>query len=80
MSEIASDFPDYVFEKGFLEEDEPWDPDIRETFGELDIRAKKVLDMIFNDDEEQCAFETFSCTLWHDELTVLRSHFDHNAP
>jgi len=53
MSEIANDFPDYVFEKGFTEEDETWDAEVRETIGELDVRAKKVLDMIFDDVEEQ---------------------------
>jgi len=52
MSEIAKDFPDYPFEKGFAEDDETWDPDLRETPEEIDVRAKKVLDMIFNDDEE----------------------------
>ncbi|KAF8437205.1 histidine phosphatase superfamily [Boletus edulis BED1] len=52
-SEIASDFPDYPFEEGFIEEDEIWDPDVRETFEEVDVRAKKVLDMIFDKDEEQ---------------------------
>jgi len=52
-SEIATDFPDYPFEEGFTEEDETWKPEDRETLEELDIRAKKVLDMIFDNDKEQ---------------------------
>ncbi|KAI9574307.1 histidine phosphatase superfamily [Boletus coccyginus] len=52
-SEIANDFPDYLFEEGLTEEDETWDPELRETYEEVDIRAKKVLDMIFDNDEEQ---------------------------
>ena len=59
-SEIANDFPDYPFEEGFTEEDETWNPEDRETPEELDIRAKKVLDMIFDNDKEQCMSRTFS--------------------
>ncbi|KAF8559453.1 hypothetical protein OG21DRAFT_736599 [Imleria badia] len=62
-SEIASDFPDYPFEDGFPEEDETWDPDVRETIEQLAIRAKKVLDMIFDNDEEQCMSGTISGSL-----------------
>ena len=58
-SEIAKDYPDYPFEDGFTEEDEAWDVEVRETPGELDVRAKKVLDMIFGNDEEQCMSPTF---------------------
>ncbi|KAG9317785.1 histidine phosphatase superfamily [Chiua virens] len=54
-SEIAKDFPDYPFEEGFTEGDVTWDPDIRETFEELDARAKRVLDMVF-DDDARCMF------------------------
>ena len=59
-SEIASDFPDYLFEEGFTEEDVTWDPEIRETPEELDVRATKVLDVIFDNDEEQCTSRTLS--------------------
>ncbi|KAN0097125.1 Histidine phosphatase superfamily [Tylopilus felleus] len=52
-SEIAIDFPDYPFEPGFTEEDDVWSPELRETFEEIDIRAKKILDMIFDNEEEQ---------------------------
>ncbi|KIK96134.1 hypothetical protein PAXRUDRAFT_826291 [Paxillus rubicundulus Ve08.2h10] len=51
-SEIQEDFPEYLWEDGFAEEDETWDADIRETPRELDCRATKVLDMIFDKDEE----------------------------
>ncbi|KAF9236217.1 histidine phosphatase superfamily [Melanogaster broomeanus] len=51
--EIQKDFPEYLFEDGFPEEDETWDPEIRETPEEVDGRATKVLDMIFENDKEQ---------------------------
>ena len=59
-SEIAGDFQDYLFEQGFAEEDETWNPDVRETYEQLNVRAKKVLDMIFDNDQEQCMSEMFS--------------------
>ncbi|KAF9226835.1 phosphoglycerate mutase-like protein [Gyrodon lividus] len=52
-SEIQKDFPEYLWEDGFTEEDETWDPEIRETPEELECRATKVLDMIFDEDKEQ---------------------------
>ncbi|KIJ69810.1 hypothetical protein HYDPIDRAFT_77920, partial [Hydnomerulius pinastri MD-312] len=52
-SQIHEDFPDYLFEEGFTEEDELWSPESRETHADLDRRARKVLDMIFDKDEEQ---------------------------
>ncbi|KAG9317783.1 histidine phosphatase superfamily [Chiua virens] len=57
-SEIERDFPDYPFEQGFTEEDECWDPDTRETPEELDARAKKVLDMVFDDDGQFISITT----------------------
>ena len=68
-SEIAKDYPDYPFEDGFTEEDETWDAEVRETLGELDVRAKKVLDMIFGNDEEQCMSATFFGVA-HTRMTV----------
>lgn len=50
--EIAIDLLEYPFEPGFTE-DEVWSPEARETFKELDIRTKKVLDMLFDNDEER---------------------------
>ncbi|KAG8218974.1 histidine phosphatase superfamily [Butyriboletus roseoflavus] len=70
MSEIAKDFPDYPFEEGFTEADERWDPEVRETPEELDTRAKKALDMIFDNDEEQCMSVTFSGVA-HGRMTIL---------
>ncbi|KAG2143629.1 histidine phosphatase superfamily [Suillus clintonianus] len=50
---IAKKFPDYDIEEGFVEEDIYWNSEKRETHGDIDIRMKRVLDMIFDRDEEQ---------------------------
>ena len=50
---IHLDFPKYVFEDGFSEEDELWTPE-RETEDHLEVRARKVLDRVFEKDPETC--------------------------
>ncbi|KAI6152367.1 histidine phosphatase superfamily [Pisolithus tinctorius] len=50
---IHETFPEYLIEDGFTEEDELWKPDVRESWDDVDVRAKAVLDMIFENDEEQ---------------------------
>ncbi|KAI9574378.1 histidine phosphatase superfamily [Boletus coccyginus] len=52
-SHIHAAFPKYYFEEGFTERDELWTPDYRETYGDIDRRARHVLDMIFHNDTEQ---------------------------
>ena len=53
-SEIQAAFPAYDFEEGFTESDELWTSVYRETFGDVDRRARHVLDVIFHNDREQC--------------------------
>lgn len=53
-SDIHARFPEYGFEAGFTEDDELWTPDYRETHGDIDRRARHVLDIIFQNDREQC--------------------------
>lgn len=50
-SKIEKKFPDFVFEDGFVEDDELWTEE-RETYEHLDGRARKVLDRIFEDDTD----------------------------
>lgn len=50
-SKIEKDFPNFVFEDGFVEDDELWTTE-RETYEHLDGRARKVLDRIFVDDTD----------------------------
>ncbi|KAG0697290.1 histidine phosphatase superfamily [Suillus ampliporus] len=50
---IKRSFPDFDIEEGFIEEDELWDPEVRETHEEIDARMRRVLDMIFDKDQEQ---------------------------
>ncbi|KIK29101.1 hypothetical protein PISMIDRAFT_517630 [Pisolithus microcarpus 441] len=50
---IHETFPEYLIEAGFTEEDELWTPDVRETWEDVDVRVKTVLDMIFENDKEQ---------------------------
>ncbi|KAF9236216.1 histidine phosphatase superfamily, partial [Melanogaster broomeanus] len=51
-SEIHKAFPETLFEEGFAEEDLLWDAGCRETHADIDRRARNVLDMIFDNDEE----------------------------
>jgi len=52
-SALASLYPGYDFEQGFGELDQLWTPDYRETYGDIDRRARHVLDMIFQNNKEQ---------------------------
>ncbi|KIM58756.1 hypothetical protein SCLCIDRAFT_16671 [Scleroderma citrinum Foug A] len=51
-SYIQQTSPEYIIEDGFTEEDKLWKPDIRETWADVDVRAKAVLDMVFENDKE----------------------------
>lgn len=53
---IHQTFPDVLFEEEFSEEDILWtgSEEQGETFEDTIIRAKKVLDSIFEGDEEIC--------------------------
>ncbi|KAI6024508.1 histidine phosphatase superfamily [Pisolithus marmoratus] len=50
---LCEAFPEYLIEDGFTEKDELWKPDVRESWEDVDARAKAVLDMIFENDNEQ---------------------------
>jgi len=50
---IKQAFPGFDIEEGFTEEDDLWDPQVRETYAEIDARVGGVLDMIFEKDQEQ---------------------------
>ncbi|TFK38871.1 phosphoglycerate mutase-like protein [Crucibulum laeve] len=56
---IASAFPTFRIEDGFTEEDELWNPEIRETKPHLAERAKQVLDTIF---ERETSAQNISIT------------------
>ncbi|KAF7973523.1 hypothetical protein HWV62_14946 [Athelia sp. TMB] len=45
---IHLDFPKYAFEDGFTEEDELWTP-VRETEDHIEVRARQVLDRVFEE-------------------------------
>ncbi|KAG2073636.1 phosphoglycerate mutase [Suillus decipiens] len=51
---IEQTFPEFDIEEGFIEEDTLWDPEVRETHAEMDARMRRMLDMIFDKDQEQC--------------------------
>lgn len=46
---IRTHFPLFHIEEGFTEEDGLWLADIRETKGQMAVRARAVLDMIFDE-------------------------------
>lgn len=48
---IVKNYPRYVIEKGFAEVDPLWDPDVRESNGQMDVRLKRLLDDIVMNDE-----------------------------
>ncbi|KAG2115793.1 histidine phosphatase superfamily [Suillus discolor] len=50
---IEQTFPDFDIEEELVEEDELWDSQVRETHDEIDVRMRGVLDMIFDNDQEQ---------------------------
>lgn len=49
---IHERFPTFDFEEGLTEEDELWDPEIRETKAQVAKRARDVLDYIFQKDTD----------------------------
>lgn len=55
---IANTFPDFVIEDGFSEEDLLWPGNVEngETAHDVAVRAKKVLDKIYNEDEATCKY------------------------
>ncbi|KIK40093.1 hypothetical protein CY34DRAFT_286866 [Suillus luteus UH-Slu-Lm8-n1] len=55
---IEQTFPDFDIENELIEEDTLWDPELRETHAELDVRMRRVLNMIFDKDQEQCEYHT----------------------
>lgn len=49
---IQENYPSYQIEDGFAEHDELWKSDVRESLDEHAVRIKKVLQDIFDNDEE----------------------------
>ena len=52
-NELQHDFPSFIFEETFTEDDELWTP-VRETDPHLDTRVRDVLDRIFESDDNLC--------------------------
>lgn len=51
---IKQAFPGFDIEEGFTEEDSLWNPLKRETHAEIETRIGRLLDIIFEKDQEQC--------------------------
>lgn len=51
-SYIASYKPHFSIEEGLTELDELWDPNLRETKEEVSLRARKIIDMVFENDTD----------------------------
>ena len=61
---IATSYPRFIFEDGFTELDELWSPTVRESEAQVVERARKVLDVIFQNDIDalckmNCLFYSF---------------------
>ncbi len=54
LSWIQLNYPQFLVEEGFSEQDVLWKPDARETKAEVKTRAKQVLDRIFTLDSSTC--------------------------
>jgi broad specificity phosphatase PhoE len=57
---IHDAFPDFPIEPGFAEEDELWEADHRETHPEHDIRTRRLLEDVFEHDDTDDAFVSFT--------------------
>ena len=47
---IATSYPHFIIEDGFTELDELWSPTVRESPAQVAERARKVLDVVFQND------------------------------
>jgi len=47
---IATSYPHFIIEDGFTELDELWSPTVRESAAQVAERARKVLDVVFQND------------------------------
>ena len=47
---IAASYPHFIIEDGFTELDELWSPTVRESEAQVTERARKVLDVVFQND------------------------------
>lgn len=66
---MQSEFPNFVFEEGFEEEDVTWTSE-RESREHMKKRAKLVLDRIFEDDHDDTCAPT-SCLFQMANMSVF---------
>jgi len=67
---VQSEFPNFVFEEGFEEEDVTWTSE-RETRENMGKRAKLVLDRIFQDDRDDTCAPTSCLSQMADTFLVF---------
>jgi hypothetical protein len=61
---LTETFPEFGFEKGFTEYDELWDPDVRESNAERDLRLGEALrGIVENDDSTYITISAHSGTI-----------------
>lgn len=77
-NELQRDFPSFIFEETFTEDDELWTP-VRETDPHLDTRVRDVLDRIFESDDNLFISIT-SHGGWIRGLLRVVGHQDYNLP
>ncbi|KAG6369496.1 histidine phosphatase superfamily [Boletus reticuloceps] len=75
-SDIQAAFPEYGFEEGFTENDQLWKANSRETYEDIDVRARCVLDKIFQNDREQCGL-SFCFSRWNSVLKLTRGRISY---
>ena len=62
---IATSYPHFIIEDGFTELDELWSPTIRESAAQVVERARKVLDVVFQNDIDALCKMNFYFTHLH---------------
>ena len=61
LSYLRETFPEFSVENGFSEEDELYDPNVREAEEHIVERGRAVLDYIFKHDREQGKWRMRAC-------------------
>ena len=61
VSSLRPRYPEMQFETGMSEQDELWQADYRETFDEVDVRVRKIMDFIWDKKQQVVSITSHSC-------------------
>ena len=73
---IATSYPHFIIEDGFTELDELWSPTVRESEKQVAERARKILDVIFqNDKDTLCKIELLCLFIYFSFFRLVHFFF-----